>query len=316
MVLEDKLPQSSTRSNGDRDKPEMSCQRSQEESDRKRIVSVVAEDQRKRQQEEGTEPTVILSHEEHEDSIGSRHDEDHHARGHQIQEERWKDSPFAIGPTKQTWAEEDVGCGKLCRYVVSRSKHTHLHCTAFLCSRTGAGRVGNMVVLWQRTEDVQEGDSGERIRRPRLIVVLGPFWIVSAFVTVPFFLVFSSTVLFWRILDRPCLGVLLSWSLLHLLLVVAFFGAACRNPGIMYRHAECRMDDDGQPFIWNSQSHSYRPMSARYDPECAVVIDEFHHTCPWIGTAVGKRNRVAFFAFLVLAFAVVGYNVILFLFHQ
>jgi DHHC palmitoyltransferase len=223
-------------------------------------------------------------------------------------QEHWLRSPFAVGPTNATWAEENVDCCKLYRSIVTRSEDVHLHFTAFLCSRTGAGRVGNMVVLWQRWDEVQG-----RVQPPRLILVLGPFWMVCCFVTLPFFLAFSSTVFFCRIAKNPCLGLLAPWIIVQALVLVALLCVCCRDPGILERHNEPRVDDSGQQYAWSSQANTYRPLSARYDPECGAVIDEFHHTCPWVGTAIGRRNRLAFMAFVVLAVVGIAFNVLMFL---
>lgn len=223
-------------------------------------------------------------------------------------EEQWQRSPFAVGPTKATWAEENVDCCTLYRSIMSRSKHVHLHFTAFLCSRTGAGRVGNMVVVWQRTAANQA-----RVQTPRLVLVLGPFWMVCCFVTLPFFLAFSLTVFFCRIANKPCVGLLAPWILIQALVLVALLFVSCRDPGILERRNERLVDDYGQPYAWSSQAHTFRPLSSRYDPECGAVIDEFHHTCPWVGTAIGRRNRFAFVAFVVLAVMGVTFNVVLFL---
>jgi DHHC palmitoyltransferase len=223
-------------------------------------------------------------------------------------QEPWLRSPFAVGPSKATWAEENVDCCTLYRSIVTRSKDVHLHFTAFLCSRTGAGRVGNMVVLWQRGDEVQG-----RSQAPRLVLLLGPFWMVACFVTLPFFLAFSSTVFFCRIANKPCVGLLVPWILVQALVLVALLCVSCRDPGILKRHNEQLVDASGQPYAWSSQAHTYRPLSSRFDPECGAVIDEFHHTCPWVGTAIGRRNRLAFTAFVALAVVGITFNVLLFL---
>jgi DHHC palmitoyltransferase len=223
-------------------------------------------------------------------------------------QEHWLRSPFAVGPTKATWAEEKVDCCTLYRSIVTRSRHVHLHFTAFLCSRTGAGRVGNMVVLWQRQDQVQG-----RGQTPRLVLVLGPFWMVSCFVTLPFFLAFSCTVFFCRIANKPCIGLLAPWIVVQALVLVALLCVSCRDPGILERHSEPFVDESGQPYAWSSQAHTYRPLSSRYDPECGAVIDEFHHTCPWVGTAIGRGNRLAFTVFVVLAVVGIAFNALLFL---
>ena len=68
-------------------------------------------------------------------------------------------------------------------------------CSAMICSMLGAGRVGNMAVLRQSTEWVDEmvqDENGEttskRFTRPRLDVVVGPYWPMLMFVTYPLIL--------------------------------------------------------------------------------------------------------------------------------
>jgi hypothetical protein len=86
---------------------------------------------------------------------------------------RWKESPFAIGRTQTTWADEEAGYASLCSACCSDSRYSYVLCSAVLCRR--AGRVGNMVVLAQRTEEIVDV-SGQRIRRPRIMCIVGPYW--------------------------------------------------------------------------------------------------------------------------------------------
>lgn len=234
---------------------------------------------------------------------------------HGAAERHWLDSPFAVGPTKSSWADENVGFKSLCHAIFSRSKHTHILCTAFVCGWTRAGRVGNMVVLWQRSEETVPTSSGDA-KRPRLLCVLGPYWMVCTFVTLPFILAFSLVVFAWRLAPRPCLPIVISWSILHFLWLVTLLRASCADPGILNRHGARPTIEEGESWSWNSQAKTFRPSTARYDPECAVVIEEYRHTCPWIGTALGRRNHRWLKAFVVLTVAVLAYDVSLLLFHK
>ena len=50
---------------------------------------------------------------------------------------------------------------------------------------------------------------------------------------------------------------------------------------------------------------------AHFDPDCAVVVVDFDHTCPWTGTAIGKGNMPYFQAFIVFLFICLIMDVIL-----
>jgi DHHC palmitoyltransferase len=66
----------------------------------------------------------------------------------------------------------------------------------------------------------------------------------------------------------------------------------------MNRHLE----SDNPDWIWNDQALTYRPLNAKYDSECACVIEGFDHTCPWTGTAIAKKNMLYFRVFVILVF--------------
>jgi hypothetical protein len=74
---------------------------------------------------------------------------------------------------------------------------------------------------------------------------------------------------------------------------------SCRNPGILYRHAQPpptqsssssnttgneqheqqqQAQWESQQWRWNDQAKSYRPPKARFDPETQVVVEGFDHT--------------------------------------
>eukprot|EP00558_Chaetoceros_sp_UNC1202_P001963 CAMPEP_0197260222 /NCGR_PEP_ID=MMETSP1429-20130617/83923_1 /TAXON_ID=49237 /ORGANISM="Chaetoceros sp., Strain UNC1202" /LENGTH=80 /DNA_ID=CAMNT_0042724457 /DNA_START=478 /DNA_END=720 /DNA_ORIENTATION=- len=62
---------------------------------------------------------------------------------------------------------------------------------------------------------------------------------------------------------------------------------------------------------WNDQVQSFIPRGSYYDPDCAVVVEEFDHTCPWTGTAIGKANMTAFQMFIGLLFTCLIMDIIL-----
>jgi hypothetical protein len=86
---------------------------------------------------------------------------------------RWKESPFAVGRTQTTWADEGATCATFCNAYCASSRYSYVLCSAILCRK--AGRVGNMVVLARRMEEIVDA-SGQRIRRPRIMCIVGPYW--------------------------------------------------------------------------------------------------------------------------------------------
>jgi hypothetical protein len=221
---------------------------------------------------------------------------------------RWKESPFAVGLTKATWADEQVGCLDLCRSCSSGSRHSYVHLSAWLCRYTGAGRVGNMVVLSQDIEEVED-DSGRKTKRPRLKWIVGPYWTVTLCLTLPFFIGLSAWTGIEKLPDQH-LAVVLTWVICNVGLLLSLCNVSCRDPGIMYRHAQPPLGEE-QSWRWNDQALTYRPSHAKFDPECGVVIEHFDHTCPWTGTAIGKNNMPWFKIFLAFTLATILYDIFL-----
>lgn len=239
---------------------------------------------------------------------------------------KWKESPFAIGLTKATWADDDMGCAKACFACCTGSKLAQAYCTACICSRLGTGRVGNMIVLRQTMEEVQvvvTTDNADEtrtggsnririIRRPRLRCVVGPYWMVTFLLVVPFFTVVS----FWvarrlaKAEDLP-LAVPLVWIILTVGLFFSLFQVACSDPGIHYRHSTRPNIDDGDDWIWNDQGLSYRPRHAKFDPEVQCIVNHFDHVCPWTSTAIGGGNILWFYMFIFFVFGTIMYDIIL-----
>ena len=52
-------------------------------------------------------------------------------------------------------------------------------------------------------------------------------------------------------------------------------------------------------WFWNEQVGSFRPPGALYCRECAVLIQDYDHLCPWTGTGIGRNNLLAFRVFVV-----------------
>lgn len=220
----------------------------------------------------------------------------------------WKGSPFAVGLVKPSWKDERLGCLEMCRLLVAGRLWQTYFCTSCVCSRTGAGRVGNMTILVQRMEDV-EAHNGPKRQRPRLLCVLGPYWPVAWGLTVPFFAAFGGWAVYSKVARLP-MHILITWSLCYLGLVISFILVSCQDPGILYRHATIPSGQE-ESWRWNDQALTFRPTYAKYDTECAAVIEDFDHTCPWTGTAIGKKNMRAFRAFVIFALATIAYNVVI-----
>jgi hypothetical protein len=220
------------------------------------------------------EETVPLA--DSDDESGS-----YEIRKHNHRIKKWKDSAFAVGLTEPTWKEErtrepytpslprdDTGC--LC-------------CSAHVCALLGAGRVGNMAVLKQSQEWVEEVEDDQetgqqtvrRYARPRLDIVVGPYWPMLCFVTYPIIFGVSGWTLWSGILGKQMPAVLVFvWTVMTLSLISALALTAFRDPGIMYRN---RSQQDST-WRWSDQADSYRPRHAWFDSDTAVVVEGFDHT--------------------------------------
>lgn len=202
----------------------------------------------------------------------------------------WQQSPFAVGCVNVTWAD-DRTCFRPQKSRSLDPPDSKVCCSAYVCGFLGAGRVGNLAVLAQTTEEydhVEEinddnatGEQQQRTtkrKRPKLLCVLGPYWPVNFFLTYPL-IIGISFLTGWRNLKGASIAVIATWSFCTFLLLFSLAMVACRNPGVMYRHAERPDDvDDSAQWRWNDQAKTYRPPKARFDPECQAVIEGFDHT--------------------------------------
>jgi hypothetical protein len=105
------------------------------------------------------------------------------AEAQNLKLKQWKEGPFAAGLTESTWEEEyaryKTSPGEACMDM--NDAMPCMCCSALVCGYLGAARVGNMAVLKQSTEwveEIEEDENGEskttRFTRPRLDVVVGP----------------------------------------------------------------------------------------------------------------------------------------------
>eukprot|EP00543_Licmophora_paradoxa_P002947 CAMPEP_0202448964 /NCGR_PEP_ID=MMETSP1360-20130828/7758_1 /ASSEMBLY_ACC=CAM_ASM_000848 /TAXON_ID=515479 /ORGANISM="Licmophora paradoxa, Strain CCMP2313" /LENGTH=144 /DNA_ID=CAMNT_0049066761 /DNA_START=19 /DNA_END=450 /DNA_ORIENTATION=+ len=144
-----------------------------------------------------------------------------------------------------------------------------------------------MAVLKQTQEWVEQVEEDEetgqmrtqRFTRPRLIWIMGPYWPMLMFVTYPLILGVSAWTLF-TVLSRQLIIIQAFWWCATLGLIYALAMTAFRDPGILYKHASPPPQNE-QSWRWNDTAQTYRPLRAFYDPDCAVIVEEFDHTCPW-----------------------------------
>ena len=195
----------------------------------------------------------------------------------------WKDSEFAVGLVNVTWKDDQPswwGNGPENPDGVDRK----FAISSIVCGCLGAGRVGNMAVLAQTTESVKEeicdpatGRLTTRQKeRPKLLWVVGPYWTVNIFITFPLLFGVSGWILFAKIINSN-LPVIITWSIGTFFMVFSLCMISCRNPGILYRHAQMPRDAE-EEWRWNDQARTYRPATSRFDSECQVVVEGFDHT--------------------------------------
>jgi hypothetical protein len=253
----------------------------------------------------------------------------------------WRESPFAVGLVSPTWWDDRPTWyfrGNNSRRNKQRKQNNdnddgeeeqydnniiyddddddvddidrNLPASSIVCSCIGAGRVGNMAVLAQTIEEYHERtinqvtgeESIQRKKRPKLLWVIGPYWTVNFFITFPLILGVSAWVGYRRIVYAH-VSIVISWTIGTFLLLFSLCMVSCRNPGILYRHAQPPQTQsprtqssssnttgneqheqqqqaqwESQQWRWNDQAKSYRPPKARFDPETQVVVEGFDHT--------------------------------------
>ncbi len=101
------------------------------------------------------------------------------------------------------------------------------------------------------------------------------------------------------------------WSALTIGLCYSLFRTSFKNPGILKKHASPPEGPSSSNWRWDDRVQSYVPRRAFYDPDCAVMVEDFDHTCPWTGTAIGKGNMPAFQVFVALVFICLIMDIIL-----
>ena len=207
-------------------------------------------------------------------------DDDHETR----RELHWKSSIWAVGNVEITWADSRRSRRRRRNRnnnSSSSEQDTYLNASAWVCPLLRTGRVGNMAILRQSYQHIQHSNTSGTAsieRRPKIDCVMGPYWIVPVVITYPIILLVSAMAA-RKVIILP-VAVIVVWSVLTVTLLVSLSLVACRNPGIMYRYREPppHNDEDANDWRWNDQALTFRPRHAKYDPECAVVIEGFDHT--------------------------------------
>jgi len=132
------------------------------------------------------------------------------------------------------------------------------------------------------------------------MVIAGPMWSFCMFVTVPLVVGLSVLVLYFCILQKDAplpLWVAGIYVPIMVIAILSLFMVSCRDPGLVERKLE--QDPSSNAFLWNEQVGSYRQPDALYCRECQVLVEEMDHVCPWTGTAIGRKNMLAFKWFVI-----------------
>lgn len=220
---------------------------------------------------------------------------------HKARVKHWKESPFACALVEPTWLGQRTFHKRM--YGAEETAPDESGCTccsARICPLFNAGRVGNMVVLRSSHEWVEEIDEDEetgekyvrRYTRPRLDCVLGPYWPMLVIITYPLIFGISGWAFFSKVARGKLHPLLVfAWLVLTIGLIVALAFTGCRDPGILYRYEQPPPQNENL-WRWNDQTLSYRPRNAIYDLDTAVIVEDFDHTCPWTGTAIGRVSHL------------------------
>lgn len=133
------------------------------------------------------------------------------------------------------------------------------------------------------------------VRKREIQFIVGPFWPMLLGITYPLIFGVSGLTLFVGLPYRAWY-IKLGWAVLTILLIRALFNTGFRDPGILTRHKDPPEDEneeeediprrrvgfrwgtEGGPWRWSEQAQSYRPRNASYDPDTAVIVEEFDHT--------------------------------------
>ena len=157
-------------------------------------------------------------------------------------------------------------------------------------------RVGTLYVL------IEWRDSKHRKRR----IFLGPYW--HFLLTT---ILFLAGITFFVYVDDV---VPRSWTIVRIcgltttaLSFASLALAASSDPGIFPRYYR-RLEPH---WTYSDYSQSYRPPGTVFCQELQLLIEDYNHFCPWIGTAVGKGNETYFHLFITSLTACLLYDAVL-----
>ena len=179
------------------------------------------------------------------------------------------------------------------------------HLSNILCKNFG--RIGNMIVIhesngWMKsktpvtTDEKSVTHTEVSYEQSHRLFVLGPYWATLFGVTLPFItlttiytalnaIFTTAPISFWTII---------LWCISTATMYTSLFYTSIIDPGILLRYKDIPSDD----WRWNGQAQSFIPPKAVYEPELKVVIEKYHHTCVFTGTAIGKNNTFSFLCFI------------------
>jgi len=135
------------------------------------------------------------------------------------------------------------------------------------------------------------GSDGLRV----LDCIAGPAWPSVLFITLPG-IVGLSFIVSSHLLDSEAAGVRCVYWALTAVVCGCLVAVALSDPGLSRFYSTPPPGCEAWPF--SQQSKSYRPPQALYSRECNCVVEEYDHTCPWTGTAIGRKNAGLFHCFL------------------
>jgi hypothetical protein len=124
-----------------------------------------------------------------------------------------------------------------------------------------------------------------RVARPRLDIVVGPYWPMLCGITYPLIFGMSGWTLYsglWHAKSPAPLVVWLLFVTLTVGLIVSLALTAFRDPGILLR-TRTLVPNPHNPhelasWRWSDVADSYRPRDAWYDSDTAVIVEGFDHT--------------------------------------
>jgi len=240
----------------------------------------------------------------------------------------WKAHSHAVGLAPLSWMDEkeELMTARSTTVASDTEDETSLDLSLMFCGHFQ--RVGNMVILKERNDWIQLPTRDDnamilpqdieaslsttgstnihsaRRTETRFTIVLGPYWATLFGFTLPFITALST--LTGAVFIPPNLKsdlpsgcwIISIWSVATIGLYLSLLYTSMVDPGILPRHNE----RPSKSWRWNDQAQSYIPPDAVYEPDCKVVIEGYHHTCIYTGTAIGKNNSRSFLMFMILGF--------------